>query len=67
MKSQYVYVRPDLGTVIYKYEDVDKLAESLGVELGQHNVTTEEKPPELSVDAALHVHNYFAWDFAQYN
>jgi hypothetical protein len=62
-KSQWVYLRPDLGTEIYKFWEIDKLAARLGIELEHHNATSKLDPrPYLTVEALEHINRHFAWD-----
>lgn len=61
-KSQFIYLRPDLGTVIHPYSDVEKLYFNLDVEPGRENGTEHSSPPQLSSDAAAYVDRWFAWD-----
>ncbi|NGO50487.1 hypothetical protein [Allomesorhizobium camelthorni] len=62
-KSQFVYLRPDLGTEIVPYEKVGDLAAQLFIALDRHNQTTATPPPPLTPEAADHVSRVFAWDF----
>lgn len=61
-KSQFIYLRPDLGTEVVPYANVNRLYEALGVEPERHNATTSEPPPQLSVQAELYMSRWFAWD-----
>lgn len=63
-KSQFVYLRPDLGTKIVRFEDRHDLAAALDVELPHVNATDSCPPPELSPEAADHMDRFFEWDFA---
>lgn len=63
-KSQFVYLRPDLGTKISHYTRVDQLYALLDVDPGRVNTTRSEPPPELSAEAQEHVARWFAWDLA---
>jgi hypothetical protein len=62
-KSQFTYLRPDLGTQVYAFGALAKLAGRLGVTLDRHNATAAEDPPALSAEAADYVRRVFAWDF----
>jgi len=61
-KSQFIYLRPDLGTEVWRYADVASLYETLGVEPASHNRNDPEPVPVLSDAAVDHVNNWFAWD-----
>jgi len=61
-KSQFVYLRPDLGTRIYRYSDVDRFHAALDVDPPRINGTDNATPPPLSAAAVQHVARWFAWD-----
>lgn len=69
-KSQFVYLRPDLGTEIWQFHAIDALGGHLGVTLDPEagrdigHRTDASLPPELSPAARDHVDRFFAWDFA---
>ena len=65
-KSQYVYLRPDLGTRIVPYEKLDALAEELNVTLDRHNCTESSDVPDLGPYAMQHVRRFFDWDMNEY-
>lgn len=68
MKSQYHYLRPDLGTEIYLYEyDLPRLFSRLGVDPGHLNGTDFSHPPEITPKAQTHIHRVFEWDLEQYH
>lgn len=60
-KSQYLYLRPDLGTEVYN--DLGDMEKRLGVKVELHaNKTPESRPPALSQNALDYVGRVFAWD-----
>lgn len=62
-KSQFVYLRPDLGTHIYKYTQLDKLAADLGLDMSRRQNQTEPEPmPRISLAARAQILRTFAWD-----
>lgn len=63
-KSQMLYLRPDLGTRVYAYEDLSSWAHSAELDLDRHNKTEEEPCPTLvpRSPAAYHMERWFAWD-----
>ncbi|MEM1046464.1 MAG: hypothetical protein AAGL24_09945 [Pseudomonadota bacterium] len=64
-KSQFFYLRPDLGTYVWRFEDLRDLADHLSVELGWHNRTRsagDNGPPALTPEAWDHVKRFLAWD-----
>lgn len=61
-KSQYLTLRPDLGTAIYQFEDIKELGKTLHLELGHVNETPQEPWPELTSAARAHVEQWFEWD-----
>lgn len=64
-KSQFHYLRPDLGTAIYRYSAINELFAELDVEPGRENGTNEESPPRLSAFGTAYVDRWFAWDSEQ--
>jgi hypothetical protein len=63
-KSQFIYLRPDLGTKVRRYEELNIVAEELGVSLEHERESDPEPTPPLSEDALRHVVKFFAWDTA---
>lgn len=67
-KSQFVYLRPDLGTEIVPYAFANMLHHELGVAavIGRENGTSQSlhqsAPPELSAEAQEYVERWFSWD-----
>jgi hypothetical protein len=61
-KSQFIHLRPDLGTTVYKFDELDKFADRLGIQLDKHNSTDIEPVPELSATGADYIEKIFAWD-----
>jgi hypothetical protein len=63
-KSQFIYLRQDLGTQIFKYTDLVLLGDTLGLALTeQHNQTESCAVPVLDGMTRLYVEHVFAWDF----
>jgi len=62
-KSQFMYLRPDLGTTVYQFTDLEAFGTALGVQLGRHNRTSADDAPNLSAEAEAHMRRWFAWDF----
>jgi hypothetical protein len=60
-KSQFLYLRPDLGTEVYRFTHLEQLASDLGIELGRHHETEGPSPP-LNSAVAEHIDRWFAWD-----
>lgn len=64
-KSQYLYLRPDLGTTIYSYYSLENIAKRLDVRLGdRQNATRREDIPDLSPAAVRYLETAFAWDLS---
>lgn len=67
-KSQFIHLRPDLGTEIWRYNDLPKLAANLGVELRRENESGDRgwapAMHTLPPDAAKYAQRVFAWDLA---
>lgn len=65
-KSQFVYLRPDLGVEVRKFTALDELHKELGVEAPLMNHNPNREPiPILSGEAKQHVEKCFAWDFEE--
>lgn len=67
-KSQWVYIRPDLGTEWWSFSRINELAEDLGVDLPfsaseRHNRTDAGPYPLITPEAADHVSRFHEWDF----
>lgn len=65
-KSQFVYLRPDLGTLIYDFDNIDGLASRLRIELPHTHKTESKKPPPLSRAAKNHVRRVFEWEINRF-
>ncbi|MDE4558430.1 hypothetical protein LOF24_10180 [Sinorhizobium meliloti SM11] len=62
-KSQFMYLRPDLGTEIEQFSNLAAIEERFCIKLTRHNVTRIEPLPKLTSEAHTHCHKHFAWDF----
>ncbi|RVE90089.1 hypothetical protein CN238_11795 [Sinorhizobium meliloti] len=62
-KSQFMYLRPDLGTEIEQFSNLAAIEERFRIKLPRHNATRSEPLPELTSEALTHCHKHFAWDF----
>lgn len=62
-KSQHLYLRPELDTRIFAYEDLNGLGDFLGVDLPHTNASTPMDMPTLTPEAVAHCYNWFKWDF----
>lgn len=62
-KSQFVYLRPDLGTEVRPYESVGAFAAELGLTLGSQNATQAEAVPPISPASLDHCRRFMAWDY----
>lgn len=60
-KSQRVYLRPDLGTKLYPYAALDKLAFDLEVKLEPQREKLTV-PPKLTEAGERHIREFFSWD-----
>lgn len=65
-KSQYHYLRPDLGTEIWSYSEISDFHRSLGLaEIKERfNKTENVSPPELSIEGQEYANKWFAWDYS---
>lgn len=66
-KSQWHYLRPDLGTTVYRFDEQHRLRDLLDLPRGgdRHNTTNSLSPPALNVAAMDHVCRFFRWDLDQ--
>jgi len=62
-KSQFMYLRPDLGTEILQFSEMAAIEDRFRVKLARHNTTQEAPLPNLTKEAFAHCHEHFAWDF----
>lgn len=64
-KSQEIYLRPDLGTIILRYQDLPEHMLSWGLDPAKKNGATPPVPcPKPSKALQKHMKKYFAWDMA---
>ncbi|WQO65023.1 hypothetical protein U8C40_18295 [Sinorhizobium medicae] len=63
-KSQFMYLRPDLGTEILQFSDMAAIEHRFGINLRRHNETRKAPLPDLTLTALEHCHQYFRWDFS---
>lgn len=65
-KSQHVYLRPDLGTQIMKFQDLHKHMEGLGLNPAIHlGKSPSTVMPKMTVKLKRHLEKYFLWDMQQ--
>jgi hypothetical protein len=63
MKSQQVYLRPDLGTVVLKFQDLRQHMAAWGLDFDRQNGATVSVPlPPPSKKLRRHLRKYFAWE-----
>lgn len=64
-KSAFIYLRPDLGTEVYRFQHLHRLARELDLAatFGHENQTSEDRPPPLTLEAQGYIRRAFAWDF----
>lgn len=64
-KSQHVYLRPDLGTVVLKFEDLKKHMEGLGLNPQSVDAGTPQLPfPKMTPALRKHMKKYFEWEMS---
>ncbi len=61
-KSQYIYLRPDLGTKIFLYNEIEKFEEELDIRLSKLNITSKENIPTISMEVQNFINRYHKWD-----
>jgi hypothetical protein len=65
-KSQFATLRPDLGTVVLKYQDLAKHMTAWGLDPSQRNGATPcPKVPYMDKKLKRHMTRYFKWDMEQ--
>lgn len=64
IKSQRVWLRPDLGTQVYKFKNTLHLYQDLGLDYPASfsNATDKLPCPSLSEAAMAHMQKHFEWD-----
>lgn len=63
-KSQFLYLRPDLGTSVFPFEDRAGLYGLLRIDDSHRaNGTEPSDAPTISQAASDHVERFFSWDF----
>lgn len=65
--SQFVYLRPDLGTTVHHYENLPHIMAELGLDSSarSNNSSKISGPPPLSIRGLDHITKFFKWDIAQ--
>lgn len=62
-KSQFIYLRPDLGTIIFHYDELHKLEEKLNIVMPKINITSyDNKRENLNYDSLIHLKEHLSWD-----
>jgi hypothetical protein len=63
-KSQYLYLRPDLGTEVFQYREISRLERALDCPLPEkrENATSRLAYPTLTDEARDRICRFFAWD-----
>lgn len=61
-KSQFIYLRPDLGTKIFKFKDIQLLGKQLDIDLPYCNGTNPHEICEVSNKALDYIYKVFQWD-----
>lgn len=63
-KSQFAYLRPDLGVKVFHFDRQLAFLHEMGLRrrLTVSNSSADESVPELSREAQDHVEKHFAWD-----
>ncbi len=64
-KSQFLYLRPDLGTTIFQFDNLAYVAKWLDIDLGHENKTCQPPMPLITQEAMDYIRRVFAWDLEQ--
>lgn len=65
-KSQWIYLRPDLGTIIYPFSRLKELQYDLNLEILHVNTTEAPIMSLLNEETAQYIANHFKWDWENY-
>lgn len=60
-KSQFIHLRPDLGTEVLRFSEMASIEARLGVSLGHVNKTAETAPPTCPL-IERHLEVFHSWD-----
>lgn len=66
-KSQFFYLRPDLGTKIFRFDNLNGLASYLDIDLKSSNGSQVMPFPKVADEAYDHMSKFFPWDYAYFN
>lgn len=66
-KSQWEYLRPDLGTKVYPFTDLAQFEKDYGLTLCRSNKSGGATRPDYSQELRDHIVRYFEWDIKMYN
>lgn len=61
-KSQFIHLRPDLGTEVIQFTNVAGIEGRLGVKLGRKNVAANGERPEMTPTILRHLERFHQWD-----
>lgn len=64
-KSQFLYLRPDLGTDIIQFDDLAGFAEALDLDLKHDHKTLSGPMPFIAMETWEYMRRVFAWDLEQ--
>lgn len=62
-KSQFLYARPDLGTELYRFDNLKPFADDLDIEIPCLNGSHETEPVEVPNEIHEYMDQVFAWDY----
>lgn len=66
-KSQFLYLRPDLGTEIVLFDRMHELADHIDLNMPRHNRTDDEPAPPIAPETLDHMQRFFEWDYTTVN
>jgi hypothetical protein len=65
-KSLFYYLRPDLGTEVFRFDKLFELEEELDIFISESNGTEHSNHPEITEEVERHLQTFFSWDLQQF-
>ena len=65
-KSQWMYLRPDLGTEVFVFDRLTEIEDRLDITLPVSHETERSRMPVLSTEAWEHMERVFGWDYSEW-
>lgn len=65
MRSQWTYLRPDLGTTVLKFQDLRRHMHDWGLNANQNSNMTVKHDPPVTAAVMAHISKFCSWDMEQ--